>query len=190
MFADRKNGERGAVALGEPMAVELFIGKPGRLEVGVVEDRPLDAGGGEVAGHAGIPDPLGHPHAGDLRLEPALEPLRRHPDLADAVPRRQHREHRLVERTTHDLDLPLGDESGDAVEIVGVVPVEPFGQRAARMQRQPDAWMAFEQFQERQVAVLVGLFDHAVEVADRLVVVKDEDEPNGGRHEGNPKGGA
>ena len=187
MFADGEDGERRPVALGEPVTVELFIRKPSRLEVGVVENRPLDAGGRDVAGHAGIPDPLGHPHAGHLRLEPALEPLRRHPDLTDAVSRRQHREHRFVEGTAHDLDLPFGHESGDAVEIVGVVPVEPFGQRSARMERQPDAGMPFEQFQERQVAVLVGLLDDAVEVADGLVVVENEDEPDGGRHKGNRK---
>ena len=187
MFADGEDGERGAVPLGEPVAVELVIGKPGCLEVGVVEDRPLDAGGSDVAGHAGIPDPLGHPHAGHLRLKPALEPLRRHPDLTDAVPRRQHREHRLVERTTHDLDLPFGNQSGDAVEIVGVVPVKPFGQWATGMQCQSNAGMTFKQFQERQVAVLVGLLDDAVKVADGLVVVEDEDEPDGGRHKGNRK---
>ena len=55
------------------------------------------------------------------------------------------------------------------------------------MERQPDAGMAFEQFQERQVAVLVGLLDDAVEIADGLVVVEDKDEPNGRRHKGNQK---
>jgi hypothetical protein len=50
--------------------------------------------------------------------------------------------------------------------------------------------MPFEQFQERQVAVPVGLFDDAVEVADRLVVMENKNEPDGGRHDGNQGGGA
>ena len=161
------------------MAVELLVGETGSFEVRVVEDRPFDAGGGDVAGHAWVPDPLGHPHAVHLRPEPALEPLRRHADLTNTVPRRQHRQHWLVERAPHDLDLPLGHEAGDAVEVVGMVAVEPLSQRAACVERQPDPGMAFEEFQKRQVAVPVCLLDDAVEVADGLVVVENEDEPDG-----------
>ena len=144
MLAHREDGEGGTVALGQPVAIELLVGKPGRLEVGVVEDRPLDAGGGDVAGHARIPDPLSHPHAGDLRLEPTLEPLRRHSNLADAVPRRQHGQHRLVERPADDLNLSFGDQSGHPIEIVWVVSFEPLGQGTAGVECQTNAGMAFE----------------------------------------------
>ena len=185
VFADGKDGEGGAVALGEPVAVELVVGEAGRLEVGVVENRPLDAGGGDVAGHPRIPDPFGHPHAGHLRLEPAFEPLRRQSNLADAITGRQHREHRLIERAADDFNLAFGDQTGHAVEVVGMVTVEPLHQRTAGVEGQPNAGMTFEQFQQRQVAVVVGLFDDPIEVADWLVVMEDEDEPNGRRHGGN-----
>ena len=187
VFADREDRERGAVPLGEPMPVELVLAEAGRLEVGVVEDRPLDSGGSNVAGHAGIPDPLGHPHAGHLGLESPLQPLRRQPDLSDAVPRRQHREHGFVAGAADDLDLSFADQTGHAVEVVGMVAVQPLRQRSARVQGQPDTGMAFEQFQQRQVAVAVGLFDDTVKIADGLMVVENEDEPDGGRH-GEPWG--
>jgi hypothetical protein len=44
--------------------------------------------------------------------------------------------------------------------------------------------MALEQFEHRVVGIPTGILDDRVKIADRLVVVENEDEPNGGRHAG------
>ena len=84
---------------------------------------------------------------------------------------------------THDLDLLLGHEPCHAIDVVGVLAVEPFCERSARVQAEPDAGMPLEQIQQREITIAVGLFDHLVEVADGLMIVEDEDEANGSRHE-------
>jgi hypothetical protein len=40
--------------------------------------------------------------------------------------------------------------------------------------------MPLEQFEQRQITVLIRLLDDIVEVADGLMVVEDEDEADGG----------
>ena len=53
--------------------------------------------------------------------------------------------------------------------------------------------MPLEQAEKGEIAVEVGLLDHAVEVADRLVIMEHEDETNGCGHaraRGEATGGA
>ena len=86
----------------------------------------------------------------------------------------------VTQGAADDLDLPRRNEPRHAVEIVGMASVEPFGERAARVQAEPHAGMPLEQFEQWQVAVLIGLLDDVVEVADGLMIVEDEDEADGG----------
>ena len=58
-----KNGQQLAVVFGQVVAVQLALGETGVLEMKVVQQRVFDPRGGQVAGHALFPDPLGHPHA-------------------------------------------------------------------------------------------------------------------------------
>ena len=183
-LAHREDRERRPVPLGEPVAVELILGKTGGLEVGVVEDRPLDSGAGEISGHARIPHPFRQPHAADARLEAALEPGGVAADLADPVAWREHRQDRLVERPADNLDLAFVGQPRQPVEILRVVVVEPLGERAAGVDGDADTGVALEEFEERLVGILPGLFEDAVEVADRLMVVDHEDKPDGGGHAG------
>jgi len=44
------------------------------------------------------------------------------------------------------------------------------------MQAHVDAGMLFEEFDERQIGILVCLFEHVPEIADRLVRVYQQDE--------------
>ena len=57
-----------------------------------------------------------------------------------------------------------------------MVGLHPLDQRAAGMQRDVEIGKFFEDLQERQVAVLVGLLEYAVKVTHRLVVVQNEAE--------------
>ncbi len=62
--------------------------------------------------------------------------------------------------------------------------VEPLDQRATGVQRELQLWVAFEQVQKRMVAVLIGLLKHAVEITDRLMIVKHKQEADRMRHRG------
>ena len=106
-------------------------------------------------------------------------------DLADAVAGGDHRQDRLVEGPADDLDPALGDQLGQAVEILGMLDVEPFHQRAAGVQADLQRLVAAEDVEKRPVAVLVGLLEDVVEIADGLMIVEDQDESNGIGHFGN-----
>ena len=77
---------------------------------------------------------------------------------------------------------PAATSSRQAVEIVAVVRVQPLHQRAAGVQPHLQLRIALEDVEKRPVAVLVRLLEDVVEVADRLMVVQDEDEADGVRH--------
>ena len=64
---------------------------------------------------------------------------------------------------------------------VGPLGRQPLEQRARVVQRQPDARVALERLDHRQVGLLVDLGEHPAEVADRLVVVDGEGERDAGR---------
>ena len=64
------------------------------------------------------------------------------------------------------------------VEIFRMMRVQPFHQRPAGVQRDPQMGILLEQVEEQPVAVLIRLLEDAVEIADRLVIVQGEDEAN------------
>ena len=107
-----------------------------------------------------------------------LQPIRESTDLPNAVPLRNHRQNRFIERTTDDLDATGLDQLGDTTEILRVVRLQPLHQWSARVQRNPQMIVRLENFKERQVAVLIGRFKNVVEVTNRLVVVQDQTELN------------
>ena len=48
------------------------------------------------------------------------------------------------------------------------------------MESEANAGMAFESFQERQIAATVGLLENVLEIPNRLVRVDQQDEPESG----------
>ena len=108
--------------------------------------------------------------------------VREHPDLPDPVARRDHRQDRLVERAADDFDSPGRHMPGQPVEIFGMMGVEPFQQRPAGVQGDPQVRKLLEQIEKQAITVLIRLLEHAVEVADGLVIVQSEDEANRLRH--------
>ena len=74
---------------------------------------------------------------------------------------------------------PARDQLGQPIDVLGVLGVEPLHQRAAGVQGDLQRLVAGEHVEERPVAVLVGLLEDVVEIADRLVVVQGQDEADG-----------
>ena len=59
---------------------------------------------------------------------------------------------------------------------------QPEHQRSRRVQRNLQFLIVLKDVQERQVTVLVGLLEDAVEIPNRLVIVQDEAKMNVVRH--------
>ena len=60
--------------------------------------------------------------------------------------------------------------------------LQPLHQGAAGVQRDPQIGVRFEHVQKRSIAVLVGLFEDILKVADRLVIVEYETQADGIAH--------
>ncbi len=52
--------------------------------------------------------------------------------------------------------------------------VEPFDQRAARVQRELQIGIALEQIEKWPVAILIRLLENTIEIADGLMIVQNE----------------
>ncbi len=77
---------------------------------------------------------------------------------------------------------PCGGQLRQAIDIFRMVRVEPFHQRAAGVQGDPQRLVAAEDVEKRQVAVLVGLLENVVEIADGLMIVEGQDQADGVGH--------
>ena len=149
----------------------------------VVENGVFDARIDQVAGERLLPHPFGHPHAADGRPQAVLQPAAVAADLADAVAAGDHRQDRLVERAADDLDPPLARKLGQAIDVFGMGRVEPFHQRTAGVQGDPQGLVTAENIEERPIAVLVGLLEDVVEVTDGLMIVQGKDQADGVGHD-------
>ena len=166
-LAAGKDRQQPALVLGEQIAAQLGVGQPGHLEVKIVQNGIFDAGVGQVAGQGLLPDPLGHPHAADRRAQPVLQPAAIGANLPDAVAGRDHRQNRFVERPAQDLDPTFAGQLRQPVHVFAVLGVEPLHQRTAGVQGDSQRGIAAEDFEEGQVAVLIGLLENVVEIANR-----------------------
>ena len=171
----RENCQQLAVVLRQVGAVELVFHEAGVLEVEVIKDGVLHAGNGQIAGEGLLPNPLGHPQPLHVRAQAAFEPGGVRFNLADPVPRGDHRQNRLIERPADNFNPPAADEPRQPVDVVAVMLVEPFHQRAAGVQRNPQlGGIAFQEVQKRQIAILIRLLEDPAEIADWLMVVQNQ----------------
>jgi hypothetical protein len=72
--------------------------------------------------------------------------------------------------------LSSADEGFQAGEIFGAIFFDPGQQWPGIMQAGMDDRMFLEEFDEGEIRVLVGLFEHMAEIAARLVSVNQKDE--------------
>jgi hypothetical protein len=71
-----------------------------------------------------------------------------------------------------------------AIEILGMIGVEPLHERSAGVQADLERLVGLEHIEERLVAVLVSLLEDVVEVAGGLVIVTDENQADSIHHGG------
>ena len=62
-------------------------------------------------------------------------------------------------------------------------PFEPFGERAADMDRNAQMLVGFKDLKKRKVAVLIGLLKDVIEITDRLVIMQDERKSDPSTHQ-------
>src|SRR5208337_2592935 len=74
------------------------------------------------------------------------------------------------------FNLAGSNHATQALEVFGVVLLNPQEQRSGIVQARANVWMLFQKREEGQVGVFVALLDNVLEIAGRLVRVDDQDE--------------
>ena len=148
----------------------------------IVENDVFRAGGGHVGCQALFPNPFRYPHAANLCAQAVFQIIAIAANLPDPIARGNHRQNRLEEGAADDFHSPRRHQRRQAIQIFRMMRIEPFDQRAAGVQRDLELRVAFEQIEKRPVAVLIGLLENTIEVADRLMIVQNEQKSNRMRH--------
>jgi hypothetical protein len=81
-----------------------------------------------------------------------------------------------------DFNSTDRNQRPNAIQILRMPFRDPHHQRAGGVQRDLQLIVGLEHLEEWQVAILVGLFKHTVEISDRLVVVQYQAEMDVMRH--------
>ncbi len=168
------------MVLGQVVAEQVVVREAGAVEVEVVEEDVFDAGLGQVGGERLLPDPLGEPGAADVGTEVFLEILGIRADLPDPVAAGDHRQDRLIEPAAEDLDPTGFDHRPQSPHVPRLMLDEPLQERPRGVEDEGDLRVVLHHVEERPVAEAICLVEHAVEVADGLVVVEGEDEADCG----------
>ncbi len=163
--------EQVALVLGGVGAPQGLLGDRGGPEVLVVEDRPAVSGPGQRGRQVWLPHALGQPCPARPAAGQRLQAVRHPGQLVEAVALGQGGQDRLVQAAAEELDLPARHQRAQAFEELRPLGRQPLEQRARVVQRQPDAGVALERLEHRQVGLAVDLREHPAEVADGLVIV-------------------
>ena len=114
--------------------MQLVIGPTSIAEVVVVQQRVLDICFGKLRGERLLPDTFRHPHATDIGAKAILKPLGVSLDLANTIPRWDHRQDRFEVGSTDDLNPASLDQTGKPIEVLRVRFGQPLHQRATGVQ--------------------------------------------------------
>ena len=142
----------------------------------VVDKSVVDSGRGKSGGELRLPDALGDPSTGGATAEMVFEIGGQADDLFALVLGRDGDKDGFVKPAADQLDLARADEGFQATEIFGTILFNPGEQRAGIVEAHVDAGMFFEQFDEWEIRVLVGLLKHVAEIAAGLMGMNQEDE--------------
>ncbi len=133
-LAARENRHRSPFVLRDQMARKLLLGHAGAFEMEIVENRVLDAGIDQIAGEVLFPNAFGNPHPTNGRSQAVLQPAGVTADLSHPVARGDQRQYRLVKRTPQDFHPPLIDQTYQTLDVLRLMGVKPFHQRAAHVE--------------------------------------------------------
>ena len=142
----------------------------------VVDKSVVDSGRGKSGGELRLPDALGDPCAGGATAEMVFEIGGQAGDLFALVLGRDRDKDGFVKPAADQFDLASADESFQAAKIFGTIFFNPGEQRAGIVEAHVDAGMFFEQFDEREIRVLIGLLKHVAKIAAGLMGMNQEDE--------------
>ena len=181
-FGDWENRQQLPFVFREVMPEEFFWRQPRVAKVRIIEHRELDPCCRDIGGEGLFPNPLRHPHATHRFAEQCFQIIRVKPHLPDSVSRWNARQDRLIKRTAKNLDLPAVTHFSQRVDVLRMRGHEPFQQAAGVVDRHLNVGILAQHFEERRVAVAIGLFKDTLEVADWLMIMKDERESNRWRH--------
>ena len=165
-----------AFLLGDEVAGQILRPHAGGEEVCVVDDRVLDAGGGDGLGQVRFPHPFRQPEALRPRAEAALQVGRHLADLPGPVAFGDHGEDRLVVAARHELDLLALHQRAQHREELRVRALQPVQERAGVVHRHADLRVLLEGAQHGQVALGVRRLEDMGEVAHGLMVVDGQRE--------------
>jgi hypothetical protein len=177
-FVDRKERDLLAVTFGPVRRVKLLGGEPRYEKMPVVYQRVADAGIGQVGRQLRLPDALGEPQPARVHSKAAVNRFTHPLDLLHPVGSWQGSEYRLVKSSEEQLDLPVGYQAPQQIQVRCVMPFEPLQQRPGEMQDEGEEPTLGQSLYDWPVDILNVLLEDVVEVADRLVQVKPEDEPD------------
>ena len=147
-------------------------------EVVIVEQRELHPGIDEVGREPLFPDPLRQPHAPDLLTKQIFQITAVGDDLTNAVAGGNARKNWLVERAANNFHLAAFHEATHHLNIIGLFRDQPFQQAARGVQGDFQLRIVGQCLKHRPISIAVRVFEHPIEVSDRLVIVQGENQTN------------
>ena len=162
--------------LGNESSEELAGVESGVEKVVIVDESIFNTGGSENRGKLRFPNALGEPRAARALPKMKRNVIREPLNLLTRILSGNGNQNRLIKTAAQEFHLSALDESSQALEILRMGFFEPFKEPAGIMQADAKKGMAEEQLNKGQIGFLVGVFDYAVEIADGLVRVNQENE--------------
>ena len=163
-----------ALFLGDVVAEQFVVFEAREVEMGVIDDGVTQPRLSNWARQRRLPDTLRQPHPLGALPEIRLNRLAQELDLPDLVVVAEHNQDRLVIRTAENLKLTAFDQRTDTHMQFRMILQHPVAQAAREMHRHANFGMTLQHLNQRQIALFVGLGENVLEIADRLMIVKNQ----------------
>ena len=175
-FRDRKHGQRAAPIFGQIWTVECLGLGPCGQKMRVVDERVFDPGFGQRAREIRFPHAFGQPESHRLPSESGLEPRGLLCNLPAAIVLWNGGQDRFMKSARQKLDLSALYQVAQSFQVFGVRSFEPGQKRSGMMRADPDTRMPGQHVEEWSVRLAVHALEHVFEIAERLMIMDDEQE--------------
>ena len=142
----------------------------------VVDQRVAHAGRGQRRGKLRFPNTFGEPRSTGATTEVFFDVVGQPDDLLMAVFGRYHDQDGFVVSPADHFDLARFHHGAKPFEIFRVRVFQQFEQRAREVQTNTDGGVARQDVDEGQIGLLIGAFDHVIEISDWLVRMHEQNE--------------